>query len=223
MELVYRIILILGERFFLLVKEVLSTAVAVRRAVEEYYEDKALGVSTFEDILRKKPASVYGKTIGYQTTSYSSLHKILNYLKLNADDVFIDLGCGKGRVIFLTAKERLKKVIGIELNPEHARAAKANLVNFIKRSLGNTAIEIVQGDVADFDLKEGTVFYMYNPFDLAIMIKILDKIKQSLVVNPRKIRIVYTNPIYSDFLNTVDWLEPEGYIKYSYVLIWHSK
>ena len=47
----------------------------------------------------------------------------MNYLKLDANDVFVDLGCGKGRAVFLAAAQKLKKVIGVELRKELADIA----------------------------------------------------------------------------------------------------
>jgi len=64
-----------------------------------------------------------------------------------------------------------------------------------------TPIEIVNAEVYNFDPKEGTVFFMFNPFGLKTMAKVLENIRQALISHPRKIRIAYYGPVYKDLLN----------------------
>lgn len=185
--------------------------------------EKRLGIETYGYDTPNDNIGLYGDAIRHSTSSYSKLNKMINYLKLNKEDVFIDLGCGVGRPIFLVATQRLKKIIGIEIRKELVDIAKRNLRNL---KLNNTPIEIINADVAALDIldiKEGTVFFMFDPFGEKTFTKVIENIKKSLVTNPRKVRIVYNNPVYKDLLNSQGWLVPEGKIDKTRIFVWHSK
>src|SRR5262245_59558085 len=62
----------------------------------------------------------------YEPLRYAAVHVILREITLRDDDVFFDVGCGKGRILCLFARHRLKKCVGIEYVPTLAAAALAN-------------------------------------------------------------------------------------------------
>ena len=163
---------------------------------------------------------LYEDASPYAATRYPRLKAMINYLKLNEEDVFIDLGCGAGRVVFFVGVQRLKKVIGVEMRRELVDAANRNLKSL---KLSNTSIEIINTDASAFDVKEGTVFFMFNPFGEKTFTKVVENIKKSLVTNPRKIRIVYYCSVYKDLLDSQDWLVSEGEIDKTDIFVWHSK
>ena len=97
--------------------------------IKDYYYEKRLRINTWGSYEKKENKSSYGDEIRYIQTHYSEIKKMIDYLKLNKDDVFIDFGCGKGAVIFMTATQKIKKVIGIELRKSIMEIAKKNLKN----------------------------------------------------------------------------------------------
>jgi SAM-dependent methyltransferase len=129
---------------------------------------------------------------------------VQSYLQPN--DVFVDLGCGRGDLVWHVATGRkIKKVIGIELFHKYAVVAKKNRTG--RRQL--SPVEIVEGNVADVDLCEGTVYYMFNPFGEKTLRRVLENIKKSYLSKPRGIRILYYNPAFAHVLDRTDWLQPE--------------
>jgi len=172
--------------------------------IKQWYYDKKLGIDTSIDsdshIITQ---GIYGDSVKYEPTAYDTIQKVIDYLRLNKDDVFVDFGCGKGRVIFSIATQKIKKVIGIELDEKLVTIAKANLRNL---KLQNTPIEILNIDATNFDPKEGTIFFMFHPFGEKTLKIAINNIKNSLNAYPRKIRIVYNNPDCSSILDTQDWL-----------------
>jgi hypothetical protein len=44
------------------------------------------------------------------------------------------------------------------------------------------------------------VLFFFNPFDASIMRRVFDNLIESLQVNPRKIWIIYNNPIHVDVI-----------------------
>jgi precorrin-6B methylase 2 len=194
---------------------------SILATLDGYYGDKKLGIDTgYYD--EKVAQGKYGDSETYQPTKYSILQKIIEYLKLNKDDVFVDFGCGKGRVIAYLASQRLKKVIGIELDEKMVNIARVN-INNLKSS--NTPIEIINIDATSFNPTEGTVFFIYNSFGEKTLNTVINNIKDSLTTSPRAIRIVYSNPVFKIILKMQDWLEPEGVIDCNgfKIFVWHNK
>ena len=188
--------------------------------IKEHYYDKHLGIETSGYYNFRDDLSLYKDGNAYHPMPYRLLEKMLDYLKLNPDDVFIDLGSGKGRVIFFLATQKIKKVTGLELHKCLADIAKINLNSLKSR---NTPVEIINTDAATFDAKDGTIFFMYNPFKEKTVAKVIGNIKDTLAANPRKIRIVYCAPAFGNLLNSQNWLVPEGEIENTGILIWHNR
>ncbi len=182
-------------------------------------QDKRLGIETCGYSFSGLNINLDGDAREYSPTTYSKLKKMIIYLKLNREDVFIDLGCGAGRPVFLAGTQRLKKIVGIEINKELADIAKRNLKNL---KLNNTPIEIINTDASAFDVKEGTIFFMFDPFGEKTFTKVIENIKNSLVTNPRKIRIAYYYPVYRNLLDLQDWLVSEGEIDKTDIFVWRS-
>ena len=183
-------------------------------------QDKALGIKACGYYFPQDTLSFVDDGSTYATTSHSKLRKMVRYLDLNADDTFVDLGCGAGRAVFVAAKQRIKKAIGVEIRKELVDAVRMNLK---KAKSNRTPIEIVDSDAAVFEAKEGTVFFMFNPFGKRTMEKVIKNIRQSLLTNPRKIRIAYYCPAYKDLLDAQDWLVFKGEIEKSGIFLWQSK
>jgi SAM-dependent methyltransferase len=184
-----------------------------------WYYDKKLGIAaegSFNPQEGEKPCEDGNK---YSPAFYGRLERMVDYLKLGAEDVFVDMGCGKGRVVFFVALQKIKKVIGVEVDDSLIAAARENLGNLRVR---NSPIELVHADGADFDVSEGTVFYMFNPFGLKTVEKVISRIKESLTGHPRKIRIVYYAPEHCGLLDNQDWLIREGEIENKHCLVWRT-
>jgi 16S rRNA A1518/A1519 N6-dimethyltransferase RsmA/KsgA/DIM1 with predicted DNA glycosylase/AP lyase activity len=96
-------------------------------------------------------------------TGYGILDHILT--RVSADDVFVDIGCGKGRVIsWLIGHGYKNTIIGIELDEKVAGASGK-----VFRKFNN--VNIISGDVLKTLPSNGTFFYMFNPFDEMVMKK----------------------------------------------------
>jgi len=190
--------------------------------IKEHFFNKKLGIETDVEphfLIDNRLLSLYKDKRAYAPTSYGRLEKMVDYLKLKTEDVFIDLGSGKGRVVCFVAMQRLKRVIGIELDKGLVAIAENNIKNL---KINITPIEIFNLDAVDFDMASGTVFFMHNPFGYQTLTKILRNIKNGLVANHRKICILYYIPMYRDLLDNQDWLTYEGEISESNIFVWRN-
>src|SRR5262249_19045498 len=141
-------------------------------------------------------------SLDYFPSGYKAISAVLRHVPFKEEDVFVDLGCGKGRILFEVAGRRLKKIVGVELSEPLCEVARSNLHRFLKAGGGRTPIDIQSCNVTAFDPSEGTIFYMFNPFGLETMKSLLSNIRMSLLSHPREIRIVYNNPVHASYLDT---------------------
>ena len=221
-SLIYKILAELINTYNRVMRKIYKYMLKLALVVRDHYCDKKLGVETSECYFHSSnsSASVYKDMHIHRPIPYDKLQKVMDYLRPGQDDVFVDIGCGKGRAIFFTAMQKLKKVIGVELDKMLVDAAKENLKN---ARFNNTPVEIVHADAAVFDAKDGTIFFMFNPFGPNTVKKVVDNIKKSLAVNPRTIHIAYCNPEYKYLLYTEDWLVLDNRMDDGEISIWRNR
>ena len=139
----------------------------------------------------------------YEATPYLVLHDILRHLDLGPEDVFVDLGCGKGRVTCAAARSGSGKVVGVEQDEGFLQVAQANL-----DALSDTRadVHLHHGLAQDFDFDQTTVVFLFNPFGARTLEGVLQLLHESVERNPRPLRIVYVNPVHEKVLQDSDWL-----------------
>lgn len=130
----------------------------------------------------------------YQPTGVRPFRHFLRRMQFPRDAVFVDFGCGKGRVLLMAAAYGFRRVVGIEFAPELCEVARANVAAFgRRRAIG--PVEIVEGDVCNYLMKgDENIFYYFHPFDAEIMGRTVDSIVASLKANPRHAWLVYYLP-----------------------------
>ena len=102
---------------------------------------------------------------GTQSSDYRCLKRVFRAVPLRRDEVFLDVGCGEGRVLtYLYSRGFRGKAIGIELDPEVAKVAAA-------RTAACENISICCGNVLNQRelLEQVTVIYLFNPFSRSVL------------------------------------------------------
>lgn len=133
--------------------------------------------------------------VQYEPTNIMPLKRLFNNLKFPKDSVFVDLGCGKGRVLLVASEFGFKEVRGIEFSGELCTIAKNNCSNYQVKTGIKTRIQIVESDVVDYIINDDeNVFFLFHSFNAVVLNKVLENITVSLTIQPRKIWIVYRNP-----------------------------
>ena len=139
-------------------------------------EDWRLGKVSVDGIIPTKYKSL-GVT-WTQSTDYRLLDHVFKTYPLKNNDIFIDVGCGEGRVLtYLYLRRVRNKLIGIELDPDVAETAR-------KRTKNCKNIEILCENVMECAdvIKEATAIYIFNPFDDTVLVPFVEMIeKQDLV------------------------------------------
>lgn len=106
--------------------------------------------------------------------------------------VFIDLGCGMGRVLLYAAEAGFRRVIGVEFSPDLAAVARRNAARF---SAGDgSEIHVVTADAAEFSFPpQPCIIFLFNPFSSAVMKTVLARIKQVYDAGNRDIYLIWYN------------------------------
>jgi SAM-dependent methyltransferase len=130
---------------------------------------------------------------------YQSHHPAVTRLDLSAlsirynDYTFIDIGCGKGRVLLVAAEFPFRKIVGLEFAPALSQIAKRNLLSYRGAPRRCTNIEVVTGDALDYELgSEPQVLYFYSPFTPEILDRFVDKVDHSFQRLPRELLVMFT-------------------------------
>lgn len=90
-------------------------------------------------------------------------------------DLLYDLGSGDGRIVITAAKERGVKGVGVDLDPQRIREARANA----KREGVEDQVEFIQGNLFNTDFSKATVVTMYLLPDVNLRLRprILNELK----------------------------------------------
>jgi SAM-dependent methyltransferase len=174
-------------------------ATGLRNRLEDRYWERRLNIATagYQSVVATDANS-------YGTCAYRSIFAVIDRLELQPSDVFIDIGCGKGRVICCAALQSAAKIIGLDIDQRLCEDAKANVR---RMKGGRTPVEVVNASATEFDYRACTVFVLFNPFGASTVTSTLEAIRKTLFDHPRELRFGYVNPFH-DFL-----FEDSGFLK----------
>ncbi|HSX07213.1 MAG TPA: hypothetical protein VLG92_05850 [Candidatus Saccharimonadia bacterium] len=126
-------------------------------------------------------------------TPYNAIRAITHHLEPTDQDVVYDLGAGYGTLPIYIGATTNAAAKGVELVHHRVKAARSAIGR-----LGLTGVEMIEGDVLDHDISDGSVFYMFAPFPFAIRDMVLCRIRD--VARERRVRVVMRRM-------SGDWLE----------------
>jgi SAM-dependent methyltransferase len=130
----------------------------------------------------------------YEPSGWRSLHRALQGLGVGPDDVFVDIGCGKGRVVAQAVRRPFRRVIGVDLSPELVAQARV-LVEHTGRSRCGE-VEVVIGDATRWQVPDdATIVYVYNALSGDSLRAMLDRVAESEQRAPRRLLFLYVNPL----------------------------
>ncbi|MBP5655078.1 MAG: class I SAM-dependent methyltransferase [Clostridiales bacterium] len=152
-----------------------ALSVKISRRLDSARDKKTCG----EDLGRfvASPYSESHGATGSQSAPYRGLEEIFGNIDLTPEDSFIDIGCGKGRVLaYLAGTGAPCRITGVELNPEVASVAGRWSARFPN-------VEVINGDAFDLDYNGYTVLFMYRPMEKDTFMDFIDMLEKSLTHN----------------------------------------
>lgn len=144
----------------------------------------------------------------YIPTPVSILKRSLTAVRENIDEyIFIDIGSGKGRMLFDASNYPFKKIIGVEFSESLHRLCQKNLAHFRNRRQKCHDLVCLHTDVMDYDFPDEKLFiFMFNPFRAELMEKFIDKLARHHARSGKKIYLAYYNPKHGELLQAAPFL-----------------
>jgi SAM-dependent methyltransferase len=108
---------------------------------------------------------------------------------------FVDIGSGKGKVLFMAADLPFRSILGIEYAPGLHAVALKNVANYHYKTQQCQKIEAVHADALQYGLPEGPlVLFTFNALDRPTMTRLLQKLDDAATAeSERPLFIIYTN------------------------------
>jgi hypothetical protein len=114
---------------------------------------------------------------------------------------FIDLGCGKGRALLMASALPFREAIGVELYPELARIARANVDRWAAGDHLACPTTILCQEATEFLFPRGPcLLYLFHPFGAPVLERLLNSIALQFRDRSDMLDIIYFNPEAGDLI-----------------------
>lgn len=130
----------------------------------------------------------------YQGAGYTVLFRIFSEIySLTQSCDFIDIGCGKGRAVFVAEYCGYSHLAGIELDAGLLTEAEENSKRYpFKRN--TSSITFLYANALDYIYaNKPTVYFLFNPFNESVLEKVLDRISEQ---SSSETWFIYMNPLF---------------------------
>jgi SAM-dependent methyltransferase len=127
---------------------------------------------------------------GTSSADYYQLDKLFGTrgVAIRADDVLVDVGCGKGRILnFWLRRGFQNRLFGLELDPEIAAFAATRLRNFRN-------VNVVAGNALGNLPDDATFLFLFNPFEAPLMDLFQEQVRRQFRGREGRLRILYVHP-----------------------------
>lgn len=173
----------------------------VRSKLRSAREDRHRGISTNGEVKDRELGIRDLRNHWYVATDYETFERAMEQVQVRAgQDVFVDFGSGKGRILMLASALPFRRVIGVEFAPQLHAIAQQN-------TAGCRNVELVLADATQWAIPaDASVLFFFNPFEGEILRRVFANIRRSLEEHPRHLRIVYVRP-EKFFEHEVPWRE----------------
>ena len=149
-----------------------------------------------------EPAPPGPEMVPYQPTPARIVFELVDMADFRAHDVLYDLGAGLGQVVILANLLSGVRAKGVEADPAYCAYARR-----CAHDLGLSGVSFIHADARQADYGDGTVFFLYTPFEGNMLQQVLDQLKGE--AETRTIRI-YTYGPCTFVVSHQDWLRPVG-------------
>ena len=118
------------------------------------------------------------------------------------ENAFVDVGSGKGKLVFISATYPFELAIGVEYSHSLHEVALANLGKLPPSIRRAKEVRAVCADATSFELPaRPTVMTICNPFSGPLMDAFFANVCRSLTGHPREMWVLYVNPVRRDLFD----------------------
>ena len=144
---------------------------------------------------------------GYYATAPSLFHGALASWQMTLsgpsieDYTFVDLGCGKGRVLMMAAEYPFRAIVGVELSAKLVRIARRTLEKWMRPPRACRVVSVVEGDVLQLPVPEGpVVLFLFNSFEAEMVKRLLDRLAANSQTRAAPIDVIYIHPEHDNLV-----------------------
>jgi SAM-dependent methyltransferase len=182
---------------------------------EKKYGIHTSGADELEQ-LEKKGIDTSHATI-YMPASYDLLHTVFQQFRPEAFVHFLDIGCGKGRAMCVAAHYGAKKITGIDFSKDFCIAAEKNM-EVTRQHFPKMEYAIINNDAFYYEIPgDVDCIFLFNPFDEIILDGVVERMLDSCEATPRKLTIIYVNPLHKEVFTDAGFKEVYHYKKLKYL------
>ena len=163
-------------------------ALRLKAAAVRFAEQRYLGATTGGEIRAQELGYEHGL---YRGSSWLMLWELFRRLEVAEDDVFVDIGSGMGRVVFMAAHRPFRRVIGIEQSGRLTEVAQG-IIAGQRHRLKCQDIELLSVDALEWEIPDDLmVVYLSCPFPTEVFGQLVDRLVASIERCPRVVRLIY--------------------------------
>lgn len=142
----------------------------------------------------------------YEPTPYEGLEQLFEHYELPERAVFVDMGCGKGRVPIYIHHCFTVPAIGIEMDSKFFAEAEHNRAQYLKKARHIVPLVFHHEMAEQYAVKSvDNVFFFFNPFSVHVFRQVMNNIVDSINQYPREVHIIlyYPSEDYLQYLQDV--------------------
>lgn len=190
-----------------------------RSIVEDHLYDAVYGLDTTERVESWRLEGVVGphaeQACHDSPTRGRHIEHVLDRLALPPGLGLLDVGCGKGLVLFRASRRPSRRLVGIEHPASVLDVARVNLRRFQARTGRGHTIELHHVDAASWPVPPDLhLIYLFNPFGAAVFEPFLDRLHDSHTDAPRPLWLVVNKADHSDRITARGLLRQTQRIRY---------
>lgn len=154
----------------------------------------------------------------YQAANYFLIEHLLQKLKeLKVSGHILDMGCGKGRVMAVSAYYKFNKISGVEFAKELCDDAIETMA-ILEQRFPQKLFKVYYENALNYAIPDDVnVIFFFNPFNEVTMLQVVKNIMSSHKINYRNIYIVYINPLHKEIFLSAGFKEVYFFEKYYYI------
>ena len=120
------------------------------------------------------------------------------------DYTFLDIGCGKGRVLMLASDAPFQRIVGVELSPALTAIAESNMAKWSAAPHLCSNIDVLNVDALAAPIPDSpVVLYIYNSFNLYVMLPLLERLQALALARSTPIDLIYAKPQQAPLVDAV--------------------
>lgn len=165
---------------------------------ERYLKIKTLKIENLDtlNLGEIKNSSVFHH---YQGASYFILNKTLGQIpKEYKSGRFIDLGCGKGRVLIMAYINGFRSLSGVDLASELLDQSRIN-IDACRNKFPEIHADLIQEDAGKYYFPSDTsVVFLFNPFGEEVMKNVIQNLLHFQKEFKQSPLVIYVNPKFEE-------------------------